>query len=277
MKPLPGGRWRVRLEGSEKALRPENLAVLNEAAAFCPAVVQSVEVLEDEEKIPRLLRILRDVQEAEKKGLVQRSLTLVFCSEASVAAVALALGQRQVGCLKLTAASQKDRLKGFHLDGKRVLVSTDEALSSWRSDELARVVSFDLVDLASHRSRLERLNGSLKDEAGYYYAFLSKKVPAEVCKGLVDLLRAARFVVDTRLEELAKLAAASEAPRIVESKTKKRKRRPSKGAGKSVRWDASKSQSREGRRCYSTTRFLEGRRRSEGPSPSQLVSLPSYY
>eukprot|EP00913_Durusdinium_trenchii_P004242 g3933.t1 len=106
---------------------------LHEETAFCPAVMQHVEVLDDG-RTPRLLEILRAVQEAEKKGSVQRSLTLVFCSEASVAPVALALGQRQMACIKLTAPNQKE------------------------TESASLEVSYDLPDLEAHRKRLERLN-----------------------------------------------------------------------------------------------------------------------
>lgn len=226
------GRWRVRLEGgAEKALRPENLAVLSQEATFCPAVTQHVEVLEAEEKPSRLLCILRDVQEAERKGLVQRSLTLVFCLEASIAPVSLALGQRQVACLKLTASNQQERLKGFHLDGKRVLLCTDEALSAYGASsipEVARAVSYDLPDLQCHRKRLERLNKSGEEPGGCYHAFVTDQVPAEVCRGLCEMLQAARIPIHPRLKELSTREASqkAEAPTV----GKKRRRRRSSRA-----------------------------------------------
>lgn len=222
------GRWRVRLEGgAEKALRPENLAVLSQEATFCPAVTQHVEVLEAEEKPSRLLRILRDVQEAERKGLVQRSLTLVFCLEASIAPVSLALGQRQVACLKLTASNQQERLKGFHLDGKRVLLCTDEALSAYGASsipEVARAVSYDLPDLQCHRKRLERLNKSGEEPGGCYHAFVTDQVPAEVCRGLCEMLQAARIPIHPRLKELSTREASQKAEAPTVGKKRRRRR-----------------------------------------------------
>ncbi|CAE7870019.1 FMO2, partial [Symbiodinium sp. KB8] len=130
-------RWHVRLEnGEEKALRPSNLAVLaeQEPDAICPAVSQAVEVCSVSDRIPRLLQLMREVQESEKKGLRVRSLTLVLCADTDdVQKAAAALADRQLACIKLVEAGQQERAKrDFGLDGKRILVATDSALGGLR-------------------------------------------------------------------------------------------------------------------------------------------------
>lgn len=136
-----------------------------------------------QEKAARLLEILKDAHEAERKGSEQRSLTLVFCQESSMDDLALALNQQQMSCVKLTKATQ-GRLQGFHLDGKRVLLCSDEQLGQVK---VHRVVSYDLPDYETHLKRLQRLQDV---DLPSYYAFLTPNDP--LLKQLQEALVALR-------------------------------------------------------------------------------------
>ncbi|CAE8633473.1 unnamed protein product [Polarella glacialis] len=208
-------RWLVRLEGGdEKMLRPVNLDIhgAQEKPLVNLAVKQTVSACQEQEKPEQLRRLMRRIHEDEKRGKLERALTIVFCNEEStVPVVADLLSKHQFGCVPLVSESKYERARGlFNMDKKHILVTTDECAKKLRKlEDVHRVVNYDFPNsVATLCQRLASLGtGGEQQLLEAHSFFTGQDLP--VANDFLSLLESTKTFVDPKL--LALIASTGEA------------------------------------------------------------------
>eukprot|EP00928_Gymnodinium_smaydae_P037774 TRINITY_DN26183_c0_g1_i1.p1 TRINITY_DN26183_c0_g1~~TRINITY_DN26183_c0_g1_i1.p1 ORF type:complete len:534 (+),score=137.19 TRINITY_DN26183_c0_g1_i1:59-1660(+) len=211
-------RWLVRLAdgGGEKLLKAENLEAAGATTPATPllvvsaAVRQTVHICGEGEKPERLVRLFKAFRADEKRGSRDRQLALVLCAgPKAVRTAADALIRAQLPCVSLLPDMSKvvraDALLAFRPEGRRILVTTEDACPDPAAVRIGCVVSFDFpATLECYCQRLAKFapaDGAGKLEA--HALIVDSRLKAPLAGELVALLERSGAEVDPKLRSLA--------------------------------------------------------------------------